>query len=81
MGSTNNYLEELIDEKKIVKTRNGKQVFYGPPKMKLSSKIMIFFVILTFVSIFFSYNISNSFEILFFNMGAIFTCFLWRFLG
>lgn len=40
-GSVANYLDELVSEHKIMKWREGSNVFYGPPKMPTPAKISI----------------------------------------
>jgi hypothetical protein len=40
-GSVANYLDELVSEHKIMKWREGSNVFYGPPKMPMPAKISI----------------------------------------
>jgi len=80
-GSISNYLEELIKEKKIEKEYNGNNVFYGRPKLRLSTKTFIFFVIITPVITILSYMIFKSFEPLSFGLGAIFVSFIWRLFG
>lgn len=39
-GTINNYLNELIAEKKIHKIYQGKSVYYAPPKMSVSVKFI-----------------------------------------
>lgn len=35
-GTISNYLDELVENKKLYRMRNGKSVFYGPPRMSFS---------------------------------------------
>jgi len=80
-GSTSNYLEELIQEKKIVKINQGNNVFYSPPKIHPATKyIIVLFLALTPTSIY-AYVFHESYAPIFFGFGAFFTAFLWRVFG
>jgi len=43
-GTISNYLDELVENKKLYRIREGKSVFYGPPRM---SFIFVFGLITT----------------------------------
>lgn len=80
-GSVSNYLDELVKEKKVVKENKGNNVFYGRPCIRLSTKVLIFFVIITTLLSVFSLVTFKSLEILSFGLGGIFVSFIWRLFG
>lgn len=80
-GSFSNYLGELVKEKQVVKENSGNNVFYGIPRMLLSTKVLLFFGITTPILSIFSSMVFKSLEPLYFGLGAIFVSFLWRLFG
>lgn len=80
-GSTNNYIEELIKEKKIVKEKNGGNVYYARPSMQLSTKLIISCGLFTIVLIALIQFNPIFINIFFFNAGVFFASFLWRVFG
>jgi len=80
-GSIANYLDELIAEKKIRKWRNENRVCYGPLKLHPAVKfctVVTVFCIVAGVPALVLYDIIVI-PLLFFGLGALFTCFFWRF--
>lgn len=91
-GSVANYLDELVTEHKIMKWREGINVFYGPPKMPMPAKIsiavtvscLVAWTVLFLTSIKALLSISNFlsiWNIVFllagFNVGVVIICFSW----
>jgi len=81
MGSVNNYLEELIQEKKIQKERNGNTVRYGPPKLHLSTKFIIFTGFFTAFSTSITLFLFGDITPFYIGLGAFSTSLFWRFFG
>lgn len=79
-GTISNYLDEIIDEKKIRKYRNENKTYYGPPKIHPAIK---FCIIITIICIVISIPLSILHHVImpvvFFNAGVIFTSIFWRF--
>jgi len=91
-GSVANYLDELVAEHKIMKWREGSNVFYGPPKMPTPLKISIATTVSCLVAwtiLFLTSTKSLSsmnaflsiwnivFLLLGFNVGVVIICILW----
>ena len=80
-GSISNYLGELVKEKRIIKDNKGNNVFYSIPRMLFSTKVLIFFSIITPILFVFSLATFKNFIPSSFGLGCIFVSFIWRFLG
>ena len=80
-GSISNYLDELVNEKKLVRENKGNNVFYGVPRMRLSTKVLVFFAIITPLLSIFSLMTFKNLEPLSFGLGCIFVSFIWRLFG
>lgn len=81
-GTTSNYLDELITEKKIQKWRNENKTYYGPPKIHPAVKFCVIVTMICMIATFLLlilYPTVLAFSFLFFDAGVIFTCFFWRF--
>lgn len=82
-GSVSNYLEELVDEKKIRKVRDENSVYYCPPAMSPPVKIVIFisiFCACIILPLFYIYNylaLPVISPLLGFYIGVILICFIW----
>ena len=92
-GTVVNYLNELVDERKIIKWREESNTFYGPMKMSFTLKIlfsvilisMFLLVISSTLTVYYNDSIITKvisdirfiFCIVGFDMGAGFVCFLW----
>ena len=92
-GSVANYLDELVSEHKIMKWREGSNVFYSPPKMPMPAKITIATTVSCLVawtvlfltstkSLLSITNFLSIWNIVFllfgFNIGVVIICFLWN---
>lgn len=91
-GSVANYLDELVSEHRIMKWREGSNVFYGPLKMSMPAKISIVVTISCLViwTVLFLTNLNSLllmdklftiwnivFLLLGFNIGIVIICILW----
>lgn len=78
-GSISNYLEELVEEKKIRKWREGNNVFYAPPKMPPPLKFTIIIAVFCFSLVVLLYIFFNyvALPIISFYIGVLLTCFVW----
>lgn len=78
-GSIANYLDELVEEKKIRNWREGNLSFYCPPKMALALKFVIAMTVFCFSLIVSLYFVSNyiALSIIGFYVGVLITSFLW----
>jgi hypothetical protein len=78
-GSVSNYIEELVDEKKIRKVRDGNNVYYCPPKMSAPLKLILVISIICggiSLPLFAFYNIILLYVVGFY-FGVLFACFIW----
>ena len=80
-GSVSNYLDELVKEKQVVKENKGNNVFYSRPRIFLSTKVLIFFVLATPILHILSLMTFRSLVPLSFGFGSIFVSILWRLFG
>ena len=80
-GSVSNYLDELVKEKQVVKENKGNNVFYSRPRISLSTKVLIFFILITPILHVFSLMTFKNFIPLSFGFGSIFVSILWRLFG
>lgn len=80
-GSISSYLDELVKEKLITKENQGKNVFYGRPRMHIATRVIMGLILLVSLSTVFSFIVFHSFEPLIFGFGCIFTACFWRVFG